>query len=139
MPIADAALQMAVWFHSWGADAIEPSHFGPRAGGHKRRCILHGCHYEPVRTRVVLERDGWACQICGSPLKRVGVESVEYGSGCPTVDHVIPLAMGKLGPGHTIHNLIACCRGCNMKKRDQNPTGWSCPWPRPDGYSFAVP
>jgi len=49
---------------------------------------------------VVLDRDGWTCQVCGDLADQV--------------DHVIPLAAGgaRLDPS----NLRACCRSCNVAR-----------------------
>lgn len=58
----------------------------------------------PDSTRAaVLERDGHACQSCGSTADL-------------TLDHVYPWSLG--GPD-TVENLQTLCRPCNSRKRDQ--------------------
>ena len=55
---------------------------------------------------VVLERDGWQCQICGIALLRSGRRPA---SAC--VDHIVPLSKG--GDRFEETNLRACCFACN--------------------------
>ena len=50
--------------------------------------------------RIVLERDNWRCQSCGS-----------YGNEC---DHVTPLQRG--GDPYDEGNLQCLCRGCHLAK-----------------------
>jgi 5-methylcytosine-specific restriction endonuclease McrA len=57
----------------------------------------------PVNRRGVLQRDGHACQYCGS-RKRL------------TLDHVIPRSKGGQ---HSWDNVVAACAGCNGRKGDQ--------------------
>jgi 5-methylcytosine-specific restriction endonuclease McrA len=57
----------------------------------------------PVNRRGVLQRDGHACQYCGSK-KRL------------TLDHVIPRSKGGQ---HTWDNVVAACTGCNGRKGDK--------------------
>ena len=123
-PGASLDAQLAVWFHSWGTDADEPANVGSRRGGHKYRCHLYGCHYEPVSARAILERDGWVCRLCGRPLKRQFSEGGGWNAspGSPTIDHIVPLSYGPDGPGHRPSNLQACCWECNMKKGNKLQT-----------------
>ena len=55
--------------------------------------------WEAVR-RVVLDRDGWRCQRCGS-----------YGH---EVDHVVPVEQG--GAMYDPANCQVLCRGCHIAK-----------------------
>jgi 5-methylcytosine-specific restriction endonuclease McrA len=56
----------------------------------------------------ILERDGYRCQYCGLD----GLASFENALAM-SVDFVMPRARkGKKDP----HNLVACCRSCNMIK-----------------------
>ena len=58
--------------------------------------------------RLILDRDGWTCQICGKRLS---------GSDA-TVDHIVPLSKNKnlrLEPS----NLRASCRSCNSRKSNK--------------------
>lgn len=115
--------QLAVWFHSWGSDADEPKNVGCRRGGHKHRCIVYGCHYEHVNERMIYERDGWACQCCGKPLKRSPAVAGRWRPtpDYPTIDHIIPLSFGPSGPGHCPSNIRAACWGCNSMKSNKHP------------------
>ncbi|GIU83287.1 MAG: HNH endonuclease [Acidimicrobiales bacterium] len=54
--------------------------------------------------RAVFIRDGHRCQYCGGPAE--------------SIDHVIPRSRGGR---HVWENVVACCRTCNAKKRDQLP------------------
>ena len=47
----------------------------------------------------ILARDHWQCQYCGGPAQHV--------------DHAVPVAHG--GTDHEA-NLVAACRGCNLRK-----------------------
>ncbi len=59
---------------------------------------------------LVLERDGWICQICGLPLDRdASVVDDLY----PQIDHIWPVA---LGGGDELDNLRAAHRWCNWAK-----------------------
>lgn len=112
---------LAIWFCSWGNDALDALYVGASAGGHKSRCIRFGCHFESFPNRLIFERDGWACQICGCELlskwtKVDGSESPHPRS--PTIDHIIPLSLGPAGPGHRPDNVQAACWKCNNRKSD---------------------
>lgn len=84
----------------------------------RSRCRRVGAPYTPVSRRKILDRDGWTCQLCKVELLR------EYtrlpGGGVdprsPTIDHIIPLALGPNGPGHVEGNVHAACWGCNTEK-----------------------
>lgn len=52
------------------------------------------------------------CPYC--PAYNPGCQACKKGTHKLTIDHITPLVHG--GP-HTLHNLIACCRSCNCKKR----------------------
>lgn len=71
--------------------------------------------FEDIDPTAVFERDGWACGICGGPVKR----------GChfqdplaPTIDHIIPVSKG--GP-HTMANVQCAHRECNTRKNNKVP------------------
>ena len=66
-----------------------------------------------VRNRaVVLERDGWTCQICGLPLDR---EASVIDDLYPQVDHILSVAWGG---GDELENLRAAHRWCNLALSD---------------------
>lgn len=66
----------------------------------------------PFRQRVafnrknVFRRDDHVCQYCGRHTHDL------------TLDHVLPRSRG--GPT-SWENVVACCKGCNAKKRDRTP------------------
>lgn len=65
---------------------------------------------EPIVRRVVFERDGWICQLCGEPvdpdLRAPDPESA-------SLDHRIPIARGG---DHTYDNIQLAHFGCNARK-----------------------
>jgi 5-methylcytosine-specific restriction endonuclease McrA len=54
--------------------------------------------------RAVFARDGHRCQYCGNHAD--------------SIDHVLPRSRGGT---HEWENVTACCRGCNLRKRDRTP------------------
>ena len=56
--------------------------------------------------RNVFRRDDQRCQYCGARAHDL------------TLDHVVPRSRG--GPT-SWENVVACCRGCNARKRDRTP------------------
>ena len=88
----------------------------------RKRCRRYGAPYTPVSRKKILDRDRWKCQICGVKLlakytKMLGTSSPH--PRCPTVDHIIPLCLGKASPGHVESNLQAACWECNCLKSDK--------------------
>lgn len=51
------------------------------------------------------------CQYCG-----IGVSPEKL-----TMDHVVPITRGGLS---SKHNLVACCKDCNTKKKNMLPQEW---------------
>lgn len=77
---------------------------------YRRRARHHRVEYEPVNRLRVYERDHWTCQICRRKVNRTAPPpSDRY----PTLDHVIPMALG--GP-HSYANVQLACRQCNTRK-----------------------
>ena len=58
-------------------------------------------HWKRIRLQV-LRRDAYTCTYCGMP-------------DANEVDHVYPKSRGG---EDTLDNLVACCRTCNIKKKD---------------------
>lgn len=54
--------------------------------------------------RAIFARDNHQCGYCGSPAD--------------SIDHVMPRSRGGL---NVWENVIAACRGCNLRKRDRTP------------------
>jgi 5-methylcytosine-specific restriction endonuclease McrA len=76
----------------------------------RRRARKHGVEYENVDRAYILKRDGFVCQLCRKPL----MMDVEYPHPLyPTMDHVIPLAMGG---SHVVSNVQAAHMICNSRK-----------------------
>jgi 5-methylcytosine-specific restriction endonuclease McrA len=55
-----------------------------------------------VSRRAVMARDDSACQYCGHTAD--------------SIDHVVPRSRGGT---HVWENVVAACRGCNLRKRDR--------------------
>jgi hypothetical protein len=65
---------------------------------------------EVISRQFIYERDNWTCYLCGTSVDR---HSSPLDPLYPTLDHVMPLA---LGGTHTADNLRLACRACNMAK-----------------------
>lgn len=87
---------------------------------HRQRCRKYGAPYTKIRELAVYERDNWTCQICGRTLRK---DWDCNDPSCRTIDHIIPLSLGPLGPGHVLSNVRACCHGCNSRKSDSIEPG----------------
>lgn len=104
----------------------------------RSRCRKNRAPYTPLDKGLVLERDGWACQLCGDPLldRHTLRDDGTVDPLSPTIDHVFPLDIGPDGPGHVHYNVIACCFACNSMKGNLNPEGWACSLvPAPDSFA----
>lgn len=66
---------------------------------------------EKVDSLVVLDRDGWICQICGKPTPK-SLRGTGH-ADAPEVDHIIPIARGG---EHSYANTQCACRQCNRGK-----------------------
>ena len=87
---------------------------------HRQRCRKYGAPYTKIRELDIYERDNWTCQICGCELRRDWDANDQRSR---TIDHIIPLSLGPLGPGHVPSNVRACCHGCNTRKSDSIEPG----------------
>jgi 5-methylcytosine-specific restriction endonuclease McrA len=107
----------AVRFCSW---ECHNSAVGYRAGiqplesaknaAERRRIRKRMAFVENVYRKQVFERDGWKCQICGKAIpKRAKVPEPK----APTIDHIIPLAVGGT---HEMKNVQAAHFWCNANK-----------------------
>lgn len=86
---------------------------------HRRRAKKAGVEYEPFDKRLVFERDGWKCQICGT-----ATPEAKCGTGDdnePVLDHVVSFT--RAGAAHTLENVQCACRGCNAEKHAGPPAG----------------
>lgn len=80
-----------------------------RNHAHLRRSRREGKRIYRAR---ILERDGWACRLCGDPLD---MEAVVPAPLAPVMDHIVPLARGG---EHAHYNVQAAHFICNSHKRD---------------------
>lgn len=65
---------------------------------------------EPIFRRKVFERDDWTCRLCG---KAVASDEVVPHPLAPTLDHIVPLA---LGGEHRYFNVQTAHFICNSRK-----------------------
>lgn len=72
-------------------------------GAFKARARRHGVPYEPINRRVVFDRDGWICGICGGPVDEADA----------SLDHIIPMSVGG---GHLYANVQCSHLRCNVRK-----------------------
>lgn len=86
-------------------------------GNHRQRARHYGVAYEPIKTIVVLARDGWQCQICGETTPQSLRGTTE--ARAPELDHRVPLARGG---SHTWGNVQCACRACNLAKGSSYPS-----------------
>jgi hypothetical protein len=82
----------------------------------RQRCKKYGAVYTNVSKKAVMGRDRWRCKICGVRLLMsytliMGTRTPH--PRCPTIDHIIPLSLGKAGQGHVFDNCQAACWQCN--------------------------
>lgn len=84
-----------------------------------RRARKKDAWIETVVPQRVFERDNWTCMPCGDPLDReVSWDRNNPPHFYPTVDHVMPLAMGG---DHSYSNVQAAHWICNVLKNDMPP------------------
>jgi len=80
------------------------------ANSHRYRARKISAFLEDVDRQVVLDRDGWICQICGLPIDP-GAKSLDPMS--KSIDHRVPLVHGGL---HSYENCQASHLFCNLSK-----------------------
>jgi 5-methylcytosine-specific restriction endonuclease McrA len=74
-----------------------------RAADARRRARKRETQIDPVDIRLVAQRDGWRCAICGGPVTR----------STWSLDHIEPLSHG--GP-HTYANVALAHAACNSRR-----------------------
>jgi 5-methylcytosine-specific restriction endonuclease McrA len=100
-----------------------------RKKSHKARCIAAGTSYENIHRRVVFERDGYKCQICGcnTPRRYVGTNHHR----APTLDCILAISNGG---SYTYDNVQCACRQCNSHKSNKYTYGQMNLFPNPKQY-----
>lgn len=86
-------------------------HLRAEGNTHRARAKKFGGRYEPINRWSVFERDGWRCQLCG--VKTPRTLSGSFMANAPTLDHIVPLA---LGGDHVPENVQLACWACNNRK-----------------------
>jgi hypothetical protein len=93
---------------------------------YRARCRRSGAPYTSFRKVTVYERDGWTCQMCGVELLRKYLRTnARVDPRSPTLDHVIPIALGACSPGHVPSNVQAACFDCNSRKGASLPDSFA--------------
>lgn len=64
---------------------------GKRAAKRRRRALERGATTERYDRRMIFERDGWRCQLCGTATRP---DAAVPHPKAPTLDHIVPLAKG---------------------------------------------
>jgi len=85
-------------------------------GDFKSRAMLYGVRYTNVSRRVVFERDGWRCQLCGHAVLRKAKRHKVTRRLHPrtaSLDHIIPMVKGG---DHVERNCQCACLSCNVRK-----------------------
>jgi 5-methylcytosine-specific restriction endonuclease McrA len=76
----------------------------------RRRATKRGATVERVLRRVVFERDGWRCQLCGLTVDR---DAQVPAHRAPTLDHIVPLSAGG---EHSYRNVQLAHFICNTRR-----------------------
>ena len=93
---------------------------------YRGRCRRYGAPYTSFKKATIYERDGWACQICGVELLRKYLHTkAGVDPRSPTIDHIIPVVLGPLSPGHVPSNVQAACFDCNSRKGSLMPDSFA--------------
>jgi HNH endonuclease len=79
---------------------------------HRARARRYGVEAEYINKLTVFERDNWICGICNDPVDR---EAPWPASESPSLDHIMPLAVGG---AHNYANVQCAHLGCNLLKND---------------------
>ena len=77
---------------------------------HERRAAKYGVDAERFSPLEVFQRDKWRCHLCGKKVPRTATAPDPR---APSLDHVVPLA---LGGTHTRANVALAHLGCNIAK-----------------------
>lgn len=81
-----------------------------RAAVDRRSRRLRAVYVEDVDVRVLAERDGWRCHICGRKVSKTAMHPQPVSA---SVDHLVPIS---LGGEHSYRNTALAHFGCNAQK-----------------------
>lgn len=81
-----------------------------RAAVDRRARRLQAVYVEDVDVRVLAERDGWRCHICGRKVPKTAMHPQPTSA---SVDHLVPVS---LGGEHSYRNTALAHFGCNARK-----------------------
>lgn len=97
------------WHSSWPcrycSDGCAKKDSRDRRRARKRQAFI-----EEVWRKKVYERDNWVCQLCNEPVDRDAEVPERF---APTLDHIVPLA---LGGDHSYANIETAHFICNSRK-----------------------
>jgi hypothetical protein len=102
----------------------------PKHGSRAKRRGLPRMYGKSVTLGAVGDRDGWVCQLCGSPVDRTQDRNHPH---YPCIDHIVPLGhKGNRSHGHVLNNIQIAHRSCNSAKgcRIACPSLLDCSDPR---------
>lgn len=90
-------------------------------GNHRRRAKRLKVPYQNINFRLVWERDGGICKLCGkeTPWELRG----KIHPDAPELGHIVPVSRG--GP-HSYENVECECRDCNGNKGSQTNEEYQC-------------
>lgn len=77
---------------------------------HRKRARLYGVAYEPIKPKVIYERDGWRCQLCH---RKVNPKLEFPHPKSASLDHIVPMSQGG---GHVKANVQLAHLSCNDLK-----------------------
>lgn len=81
------------------------------ASKQRRRARKRDAFVADVSRSQIFERDRWTCQLCGKRVDRTAVAPQPL---APTLDHIVPLAVGGT---HEPANVQLAHAQCNTSKR----------------------
>lgn len=85
----------------------------------KLKATLLAAYEEDVDVVSMADFQNWKCPYCGIEMDTQSTK--DYNHRYRTLDHMIPLSKGGR---HASYNIIACCCGCNIKKKDRDLEDW---------------
>jgi hypothetical protein len=101
-----------LWTPAFRALSEQRHRTSASTASHARRLRERGsaARAERIDPRVVFDRDGWVCQLCGQPID---ADCAYPDPACASIDHRVPLAAGG---EHTLSNVWTAHLQCNLRK-----------------------